>query len=158
VIGRRACEVEWDLLGLLGPGGEAGSAPAAEGPEPTLHDRPTAAELIDAVRGELGDHILPSVDGRAAFRTRVALRALGMLGRQVAAASAHAALREEVLGRLGAGDEAELASMIRAGDFDERGEDLLGDLRALTHAKLEVANPRHLEQIPDEETADEPAR
>jgi aminoglycoside phosphotransferase (APT) family kinase protein len=157
VIGRRACEVEWDLLGLLDPGGTAQSEPAADGPNPTLHDRPTAGELIEALRGELGDHILPAVEGRAAFRTRVALRALGMLGRQIAAASAHAALREEVLGRLGAGDEAALASMIRAGDFDERRDEVLDGLRALTHAKLEVANPRHLERIPEEETADEPA-
>jgi aminoglycoside phosphotransferase (APT) family kinase protein len=153
VIGRRAAEVEWDLLELLDPGGAAPDQGPEEGAEPpSLHDRPTGAELIDAIRGELGDHVLPALEGRPAFRTRVALRALGMIGRQIAAASRHAALREQVLERLGADSEAELGQGIHAGDFEGRRDELLGGLRPLTRAKLEVANPRHLEPIPTEET------
>jgi aminoglycoside phosphotransferase (APT) family kinase protein len=157
VIGRRACEVEWDLLDLLDPGGGARSVLVTKGAGRTLHDRPTAEELIGAIRGELGDHVLPDLEGRPAFRMRVALRALGTIGRQIAAASAHAELREKVLTDLGAPDEAILGGMIRAGDFDGRREKLLEGLRQLTHAKLEVANPRHLEPIPTEEKSDEPA-
>ena len=153
VIGRRAAEVEWDLLELLDPGGAARDQEPTDGAEPpTLHDRPTGAELIAAIRGELGEHVLPTLEGRPEFRTRVALRALGMIGRQIAAASRHAALREQVLERLGAGSEAELGQSIRAGDFDGRRDELLEGLRPLTRAKLEVANPRHLEPIPTEET------
>lgn len=155
VIGRRAAEVEWDLLELLDPGGARRGEELEGGDDaeaPTLHDRPTAAELIAAIRGELGDHVLPALEGRPAFRTRVALRALGTIGRQIATASRHAALREVMLQRLGAGSEAELGQSIARGDFDERREELLGCLRPLTRAKLEVANPRHLEPIPMEET------
>ena len=101
VIGRRACEVEWDLLELLDPAatsrldpGSRRMSPAAENapeperarasprqtpPERPLHDRPTAVELLDAARGALGDDVLPLLEGRAAFQLRVSLRALGMV-------------------------------------------------------------------------------
>jgi hypothetical protein len=77
VIGRRTCEVEWDLLALLDPeGGErtrsdADSEMGSRSEPPTLHDRPTMVELLDAARAALGDNVLPQLDGRAAFETRV---------------------------------------------------------------------------------------
>ncbi|MEA2347773.1 MAG: hypothetical protein QOG62_1560 [Thermoleophilaceae bacterium] len=146
VIGRRACEVEWDLLELLDPGGDPDPRPTETTPSPaTLHDRPTAGELVDAIRAELGDHVLPGLEGRAAFRTRVALRALGILERQMATAPADDALRRAVLGRLGAEDEADLGRRVRAGEFDHRRAELLSGLRALVRAKLTAANPGHLE-------------
>lgn len=145
VIGRRACEVEWDLLELLDPGGNP--APKTDDPQPlpaTLHDRPTSGELIDAIRRELGDQVLPALSGRAAFRTRVALRALGIIGREMAAAPADAALRMATLERLGAEGEADLGRRVRAGEFGDRRAELLDGLRALVRAKLEAANPSHL--------------
>src|SRR4051794_3270723 len=54
VIGRRAAEVEWDLLELLDPGGEALEVEPAD-PPPALHDAPPATELIEHVRRALGD-------------------------------------------------------------------------------------------------------
>ena len=73
VIGRRACEVEWDLLEMLDPDGDPDQdLPATRAPEPApapvLHDRPSAQELLQAARGALGDHVLPHLDGRAALR------------------------------------------------------------------------------------------
>lgn len=181
VIGRRACEVEWDLLELLDPGAEhagRGAAPAARpaagshaapgadrspqanpsrGPEhspgsglvaepsePALHDRPTASELIEAARGALGDHVLPQLKGRAAFELRVSLRALGMVRRELELAPGHARLHAAALAALRVCDERELAREIRAGAFDDRREQLLGVLRSITRAKLEVANPGYL--------------
>src|SRR5437763_17025365 len=64
VIGRRICEVELDLLDLL-----VGPRPVTAGPEPPdlptagPHDRPTAAELLEATREWLAG--LP-LTGRAA--------------------------------------------------------------------------------------------
>ena len=60
-IGRRAAECEEDLLELVdGPSDEeppeAGSEPGTAGP----HDRPTAAELLDAV----GEHLDATSPGR----------------------------------------------------------------------------------------------
>ena len=68
VIGRRACEVEWDLLELLGvPLDEATagrSAPSSAQPVAALHDRPTAIELLHASRGGAGGR-RPAPAGRA---------------------------------------------------------------------------------------------
>lgn len=152
VIGRRACEVEWDLLEMLDPDraaalpapGAAARAPA--GPSPSLHDRPTALELIDAARGALGAEVLPLLEGRASFQLRVALRALGMVRRELTLAADHTSLRETTLARLGAADEAELAAAVRRGAFEGRAADLLAGLRALVLAKLEVAHPGYAEK------------
>ncbi len=149
VIGRRACEVEWDLLELLDPGGRGekemkkGDSDTAR-TDPVLHDRPTGVELIEAARGALGEQVLPQLGGRAAFELRVALRALGIVRRELECAARHAALRLRVLAALGVAGEPELAAAIRAGAYadDERG--LLASLRELVRAKLEVANPRYL--------------
>jgi aminoglycoside phosphotransferase (APT) family kinase protein len=154
VIGRRACEVEWDLLELLDPGGEEailGPALAAgddQGPDPVdvgLHDRPSAVELIDAARGALGDHVLPLLEGRAAFELRVSLRALGIVRRELEQAPRQGRAHRAVLAALGVADERELAREIRAGAFEERRPELLAALRSIVRAKLEVANPGYLQ-------------
>jgi aminoglycoside phosphotransferase (APT) family kinase protein len=149
VIGRRACEVEWDLLELLDPGGvqrrPPGDASVATNAVPALHDRPTAPELLDAARGALGDKLLPELAGRAAFELRVALRALGIVQRELRQAAEHTATHAAALEMLGAADEAELAERVRAGAYDDRPDELRIALRATVRAKLEVANPRHLQ-------------
>jgi aminoglycoside phosphotransferase (APT) family kinase protein len=154
VIGRRACEVEWDLLELLDPGGEQAAAspwrePAPDedrAPEtPALHDRPTSAELLEAARGALGDHVLPLLDGRAAFELRVSLRALGIVRRESEQASRHARVHRVALAALGVKDESGLARSIREGAFDKRRPELLAVLRSTVRAKLEVANPGYLQ-------------
>jgi hypothetical protein len=144
-IGRRVCESEWDLFTLLGV------APAAPVPEPTGRGvapapfgRPTAAELIEAVREYLETSVMEGSEERERFEARVARNALAMaerellLGREVAAAHA-ARLRD-----LGFGDDAALAAAIRAGDFDEGWEPVAGVLAASARDQLLVANPSYL--------------
>jgi aminoglycoside phosphotransferase (APT) family kinase protein len=155
VIGRRACEVEWDLLELLDLGGgkpSRGGMPAADPARvpSSLHDRPSAVELIDAARGALGDQVLPPLDGRPAFELRVSLRALGMVRRELELSSSHAEVRAATLASLEADDERSLAAAIRAGAFDERREELIAALRALVRAKLEAANPGYLRTYENE--------
>jgi len=151
VIGRRACEVEWDLLEQLDPRPVAAPWPqdapahARLQAQPRLHDRPTALELLDAARGALGDDVLPLLHARAAFQLRVSLRALGIVRRELAHAEQHSALHAAALSRLGVADEAELASAIRRGDFAGREQELYPALRATVRAKLEVANPAYLQ-------------
>jgi aminoglycoside phosphotransferase (APT) family kinase protein len=148
VIGRRACEVEWDLLEMLDPEGAAAALAAAQ-PQPSpddaaprsLHDRPTALELLSAARGALGDEVLPQLQGRAAFELRVSLRALGMVARELSLAQEHAALHAHELSRLGCASERELAEAIREGHMDARIADVHDALRAIVRAKLDVANP-----------------
>jgi aminoglycoside phosphotransferase (APT) family kinase protein len=158
VIGRRACEVEWDLLELLdgsaarapartrgrGSPVETIDTPAIGAPPPALHDRPTAFELIDAARGALGDDVLPQLEGRAAFQLRVSLRALGIVRRELEHAREHTAMHAAALGSLRCADERELASAIREGALDGREQDVLAVVRATVRAKLQVANPSYL--------------
>ncbi|MBJ7328295.1 MAG: phosphotransferase family protein [Solirubrobacteraceae bacterium] len=157
VIGRRAAEVEWDLLEImLGPDADPRTdryegAESAPGP----HDRPTAVELLRAAQGALGDDVLPQLEGRAKFQTRVAMRALGMVARELEHAPIDAAVRAEALAALGATDEADAAARARAGEYDADEAAALTALRELTRSKLATANPRHLSPIasPSQETA-----
>ena len=71
-IGRRVCEQEWDLLLLLAPrGGGAGRRHAAAPgggarlASPRRYGRPTASELLDAVREFLTDQVMPATERAA---------------------------------------------------------------------------------------------
>ncbi len=153
VIGRRACEVEWDLLELLDPRPAGRREAASVSPDfgapvrPCLHDRPTALELLEAARGALGEDVLPLLEGRAAFQLRVTMRALGMVGRELTYAQEHAAVHSAALARLGVAEEAELAGAIRSGALDGRADEVSAVLRAIVRAKLQVANPGYLQDV-----------
>jgi aminoglycoside phosphotransferase (APT) family kinase protein len=88
-IGRRVCEQEWDLLLLLAPEAAARAAarrPRPAGgpqPAPAPHGRPTASELLDAVRGFLTDQVMPATTGQLAFHARVAANVLGIVAREL---------------------------------------------------------------------------
>jgi aminoglycoside phosphotransferase (APT) family kinase protein len=88
-IGRRVCEQEWDLLLLLEPDAAARAAnrrPRPTGsprPAPAPHGRPTASELLDAVRGFLTDDVMPATGGHLAFHARVAANVLGTVAREL---------------------------------------------------------------------------
>jgi aminoglycoside phosphotransferase (APT) family kinase protein len=150
VIGRRACEVEWDLLELLDPRPARAASPPREtgrpeSPRPRqLHDRPTAIELIDAARGALGDDVLPQLEGRTAFQMRVSLRALGMVRRELERHDEHAARHAAALESVGCADERELARALREGTLGASEPDVLAAVRETVRAKLEVANPSYL--------------
>jgi aminoglycoside phosphotransferase (APT) family kinase protein len=88
-IGRRVCEQEWDLLLLLDP--QAAQRAAAERPRPTgdgrpspaPHGRPTASELLEAVREYLLGSVLPQTSGQLSFHARVAANALAIAAREL---------------------------------------------------------------------------
>lgn len=109
------------------------------------HDAPTAAQLVEAVREWLERDVLPSVGGRLQFHTRVAMNVLAMVERELALGPDQATAHAQRLARLGCADDAELAHRLRQGDLDDR----LDEVRALVwqsvRDKLQVANPRYLE-------------
>ena len=109
-----------------------------------VHGRPTAAELIAAVREFLVDEVMPESDGQLRFHARVAANALGIVGRELAVAGAQAEAHARALERLGASSEAELAGAIRSGRLDDRRDEVVAAVRATVRARLEVANPDHL--------------
>jgi Domain of unknown function (DUF6285) len=126
-----------------------------------MQDRPTAEELLDAVRAFLEDDVVPVLDGRRKFHARVAANVLAIVGRELAGEEAALAAEWErlapLVGRAGevpAGREAlrravregsaALAERIRAGDADAEpfGAAVRAHVRATVVEKLRVANPR----------------
>jgi hypothetical protein len=98
-----------------------------------VSERPTAQELVEALLEFLGGEILPTLtDHRLRFRTLVAMNALGIVYRELAA--------------LPAEDDAErreLAARIRAGDVPPG---TLARVKADVEAKLLVASPGYVER------------
>jgi len=98
-----------------------------------VSDRPTAQELTEAIEEFLGAEILPTLtDHRLRFRLLVAMNALGIVHRELAA------LPEE--------DDAaqrDLARRIRDGDVPPG---TLARVKADVEARLLVASPRYLER------------
>jgi len=88
-VGRRVCEQEWDLLLLLAPEAAAQAAarrPRVAGgarPAPAPHGRPTASELLEAVREFLSVQVMPACTGQLAFHARVAANVLGIVAREL---------------------------------------------------------------------------
>ncbi|MBV9455177.1 MAG: hypothetical protein JOZ19_13845 [Rubrobacter sp.] len=126
-----------------------------------MQDRPSADELVRAVREFLEAEILPDLDDpRARFRTRVAMNALNILERELE--QEETLLREE-LARLAAllGEDPatpdsleklkarvielnrDLAQSIRQGEVPEG---TLERLKQTVTDKLKVASPRYLER------------
>ena len=132
-----------------------------------MHDRPTAAELLSAIRQFLEAELLPDLsDPRLRFQTLVAANVLAVAEREVGVEDQH--LREEwdwlarlllltqpgpestaELRRLVQSANVQLCSEIRKGQFDAPAEflSLLRDLRKGVLRKLEVANPRYLASV-----------
>ena len=110
-----------------------------------MHDRPTAGELVNAVREFLERDVFPTVEGRVQFLTRVAMNALAIVERELELGPAQAAQHARDLASLGVADEAELAAAIRSGALDDRADDVRAAVRRTVRAKLEVANPRYLD-------------
>jgi aminoglycoside phosphotransferase (APT) family kinase protein len=136
-IGRRVCEVELDLLELLDGSVDPGPNPSPA-PVGGPHDRPAAAELVEAVREWVNGLAL---DGRDAFLARVAARVLSTVERELALGPPLADSHRERLRRLGMSSDAELAAAIRAGDG---GTDTAQAVRDLVVDKLRVADPSQL--------------
>ncbi|MDP9410532.1 MAG: DUF6285 domain-containing protein [Actinomycetota bacterium] len=127
-----------------------------------MQDRPTAGELVEAIREFLEAEILPDLsDPRARFRTLVAMNALGILEREMTHEEALLQAELASLARLLPGEDPTppgslrelksrvtvlnrtLARAIRDGRVPEGA---LSVLKQTVAQKLEVASPRYLER------------
>ncbi|HWE66416.1 MAG TPA: phosphotransferase family protein [Acidimicrobiales bacterium] len=154
-IGRRVCESEWDLFVLLGVAPADGPAPG-DGPGAVTADdaggadvlspfgRPTAAELVEAVREYLERSVMEKSEGGMRFEARIARNALATVERQLQLGPALAAAHAERLTQLGFADDASLAATIRTGDFGDRWQEVAATLAASARDQLLVANPSYL--------------
>jgi hypothetical protein len=117
-------------------------------------DRPTAAELVQAVREFLEHDVMAATEGRVQFHTRVAANALGMIERELtdgpAFDDAERARAAALLGHDGdvRALEREVAAGIRDGSLDDRLDAVREHVRATVHEKLLVANPGYLPADP----------
>jgi aminoglycoside phosphotransferase (APT) family kinase protein len=142
-IGRRVCESEWDLFALLGVEAEVAPAPAPARDVLAPFGRPTARELVEAVREQFERSMERSAGG-ARFEARVARNALATVERELELGAALAAAHSQRLGALGFSDDRALVSAIRAGSFDQDWQPLAAALAGAARDQLLVANPGYL--------------
>jgi hypothetical protein len=144
-IGRRVCENEWDLLGLLPGGPLTRATPEPREPRAALHDRPTVEELVEAVREWVDGDVRSGTEGRLAFHARVAANALRMVERELALEPDLTRAHTARLAELGCADDRQLVERIRTGGLDDRLDEVRTLVGASVHDKLLVANPGWLE-------------
>jgi aminoglycoside phosphotransferase (APT) family kinase protein len=150
-IGRRICESEWDLFVLLDlapvPGAPGPAHAEDSGPADVVapFGRPTAAELVDAVREYLERGVMEKSEGGAQFEARIARNVLQTVQRQLDLGPALTQAHQARLAALGYEDDAALAAALRAGALDGDGTwEATG--RALAQAardQLLVNNPAY---------------
>ena len=158
-IGRRVCESEWDLFVLLGVAPSPAPAPAPTPPAPPgasresaapaaqpPFGRPTAAELVEAVREYVERAVMERSDGSTRFDAMVARNALAIVERELRIGPELAAAHARRLRHLGFGDDAALAAAVRAGELDDDGawQPVAAALAASARDQLLVANPGYL--------------
>ena len=107
-----------------------------------LYGRPTAAELVAVVAEFLDNDVRAAIVGSPTpvnFHARVAANVLRIVERELLDQSTDDVTA--ALADLGFSDEAELAAAIRAGDVDDRPDDVLACLRTVVRRRLDVAHP-----------------
>ncbi|MCC6420383.1 MAG: hypothetical protein IT429_19275 [Gemmataceae bacterium] len=129
-----------------------------------MNDRPTALELLAAVRRFLETELVPEViDARLRFQGLVAVNVLTIAARELEAGDIDLIWEWQWLSELFGWQESvptttatlraavgaanrRLCDRIRDGAFDEpqRFHDLAGQLRRVIERKLQITNPRYL--------------
>ena len=109
-----------------------------------MHGRPTAEELVIAVREFLERDVMTATSGAVQFHTRVAINAMAAVERELRDGPDMAASYATRMDALGFDSEGELADAIRGGSLDDRYDEVAAAVRATVHDKLAVANPKYL--------------
>jgi hypothetical protein len=112
--------------------------------EPTPFDRPSAAELVSAVRDEL-DGLIDRLEGRDRWLVRIAANALAIAGRELELGPAMTAAHHDRLAAFDCSDDHALSAAIRRGTLDDRLTEVGAALWATALDKLQVANPGYLD-------------
>jgi Domain of unknown function (DUF6285) len=117
-----------------------------------MQDRPTAAELLDAVAEYLFAELRPEVPREQRFKVLVAANVCAVVAREIRAGEEpdreDLALFEDLLGE--EVDDvhaaaAQLSERIRTGDLDERIDELAPRLEEHVRRKLDIARPGYAE-------------
>lgn len=107
------------------------------------YDAPEASQLIAAVRDYLHDDLMERTTGADRWLLRVAANALTIAQREMQYRPAHRAAHAERLAALGAASDRSLCQAIRAGEFDNRWDEVAIAVRHSIADSLHVANPEY---------------
>lgn len=113
-------------------------------------DRPTAAELLSAVREHLTEHLAPTLKGQPAFHLRVATNALVIVERTINEGDGFDQCESIRLQELLSEDgdlltlNRSLANNIKSESFEDSDRKILDHLRQTSIDKLKLANPRYM--------------
>jgi len=116
-----------------------------------MHDAPSTAELVEAVKRFVDDAAAPQLTGHAAFHARVASNVLATILRELEQRpSAEADEKARLIALLGAAPDTPLDTLnrilcerIQAGSMDLSTDGLLDHLKTTTIAQLSVDQPRY---------------
>ncbi|MCB9961433.1 MAG: DUF6285 domain-containing protein [Hyphomonas sp.] len=116
-----------------------------------MHDAPSTAELVAAVKRFIDDSAAPQLTGHAAFHARVASNVLGTILRELEQRpAADAAERKGLLSLLGTTQNEDLDALnrklceeIRQGRMDVETAGLLDHLKTTTIAQLSIDQPNY---------------
>lgn len=116
-----------------------------------MHDQPSAAELVAAVRSFMTETVRPALSGHAAFHARVAENALAIVERELGTRAANeAAERARLIALLGGPENVDLTHLnrqlsdaIRSGAMSLETQGLLAHLKATAIAQVEVDQPTY---------------
>ena len=106
--------------------------------------RPTAAELVEAVREHLEETMEGTTEDRARFDARIGRNVLRTVEREIALGPTFARAHADRLAALGFTGNAALAASIRSGAFDHDFLEVGHALAASAGEQLLVANPAYL--------------
>lgn len=106
---------------------------------------PTTVELVEALRTFLERDVMPGTEGRLSFMARVAANVAATIERELVLGPERARLHAERLATLGMRDDDELAQAIRAGELDDRLDEVIEVARRDVVEKLSLWNPRYVE-------------
>lgn len=115
-----------------------------------MHNHPSVAELVQAVKLFVDETAAPNLSGHAAFHARVASNVLATILRDLdARPAAEADERSRLQALLGSNEDhldalnQDLCNRIKSGDMDIRTQGLLEHLKATTISQVEVDQPRY---------------
>lgn len=114
-----------------------------------MQDSPSAADMLQSVAHFLREAVIPKLSGREAFDTQVAVRALGIVERELrlapAARDAERARLRELLGTDGSLEalNRDLCEAIAAGRFDAATPGLADHLWAVTLDTVAIDQPTY---------------
>ena len=116
-----------------------------------MHDAPSTAELVEAVKRFIDDTASPQLTGHAAFHARVASNVLATILRELEQRpGAEADEKDRLIALLGADADTpldalnrELCKRIRSGNMDLSTDGLLDHLKTTTIAQLSVDQPKY---------------